>query len=89
MSDSAWIALIGLGATLAGFGYTWFKDARDRRWALEDAKSKAAALVQHASAIAEGTQKATDAYHEANAVNNKIADLNADLKAIHDKLDTI
>lgn len=90
------IALVGLMTTIAGFGYTWFKDGRDRKWAIEDQERKAAALVKDgdakaavlASAIAEGTQKATDAYHEANSVNNKIANLNENLTLIHQKLDT-
>jgi hypothetical protein len=96
MSDASWIALISLATTIAGFIYTWYKDSRDRKWAIEDAERKAAALLLDgdakaavlASAISEGTKKAADAYQEANSVNMKIKDLNENLTLIHEKLDT-
>ena len=55
---------------------------RDREWALEDRVSLAAlhqAVQENTLLTAEGVRQAERAYQEANHVNTKISDLNAQL----------
>lgn len=76
------VAIVGLLATIVGFIYTWFKDARERKWAREDSLDVRARLDAQDKAIADGTTNAKAAYSEANSVNAKIANLHEDIRVI-------
>ena len=65
----------------------YIRESRQRKWDVEDRKATAAALIQHTSEAAgkleglihENTKISTDAFQEANSVNQKIIQLGFDL----------
>lgn len=40
MDTAVILGILTLLSTVAGFVYTWMKDARDRKWKMEDAAEK-------------------------------------------------
>lgn len=79
--------IVGVITTIVGIGVMLYRENRNRRWDKED-RNVVAAETRHAlrnshavlaSQITQGAKHAEDAFHEANAVNNKIRDLNARL----------
>lgn len=68
--------VFGFLAVLAGFLYKAFTDARDRRWAHEDAEKRESAAVAHRgdvlAKLSEVKTEASNAYREANNINAKI-----------------
>ena len=66
----------GFLAVLAGFLYKAFTDARDRRWAREDAEKRESAAVAHRgdvlTKLSEVKTEASNACREANNINAKI-----------------
>lgn len=82
LDNPSLVAIVGLVATVAGFIYTWMSDARHRRWQKEDAKNNQEHMKKQDTAIENGTVKAGEAYTEANRVNMKIAELQAEIKRL-------
>lgn len=85
MDSATLLAIVTLITTIVGFVYTWFKDARDRKWKLEDSQRNSHHMATQDDAIADGTRKAGAAYSEANAANVKIATLQEQLKEALEK----
>lgn len=81
--DLDWTITIGQIITfltvIAGFVYTWNREARARRWAEEDAKKRDHAMAEQ--------KKSTDrAFTEANSINDKIANYQQEICVLQQQL---
>jgi hypothetical protein len=81
-STPIWLSILTIVGGAVGFAYTWFRDARARKWEKEDRDAKANGLTEQ---IEQTTKAAKEAYVEANAVNVKIADLHKEIKGITER----
>ena len=79
--------------TLVGFVYTWSKDARQRRWDIEDRRILASKVEATTAAVATTSEtlhakvdgvgeQAVAAYTEANTVNLKIQQMHEEIAAV-------
>lgn len=89
-ATAQWVTLL---TVVAGFVYQAYDANRRRKWDLEDRKALAKTVTsaadgvaikaeqqtkQLATAIKENTEISTKAFHEANSVNQKIANIGAE-----------
>lgn len=84
MNLEAAIVLATLITNIAGFAYTWFRESRQHRWAMED-REKATNKITTQVGIS--ANAAGDAYKEANSVNLKIQKLAEELTELRRQLD--
>ena len=75
MEASVWIQILTLVGIIAGFFYTWFREARTREWQQADAKELAGKLAADATAMA--LKVNTDAVAMAAKVNQDAATMAA------------
>lgn len=79
MSLETAIILATLITNVIGFAYTWFREERLHKWAMQDRELHSS--VTNAK-VDQSTSAAGDAYKEANDVNLKIKILMAELAAL-------
>ena len=100
MSDVAIVQGVMFLTVLAGFVGQWLREARQRRWDVEDRRRLAESVLAAAmkaersvlakttelhEAIEKNTKISTKAFHEANSVNLKIESLGLEHNALERK----